>query len=281
MPVKRNPCPSKVILHYIATYGVGILLANGVRSALWDDGEMQFDAHHPWLYPPDMTAAAQVQREMAQRVIHEDAFSGPVEAIGGVDVSNNLRDPENLVYAAIITLQYPHLKLMQTGTHQIKARLPYVPGFLAFREVPALVHAYAQLNPKPDLMLVDGQGISHPRGLGIASHIGVLLDCPTIGVAKSILVGKPEGEPGPLPGDYVPLVWKGNTIGSVLRTKLKTNPVYVSIGHRVSLTTAIEWVMKTCTRYRLPEPTRFAHQAANQFRQGTAIASSMQQSLDI
>ena len=116
--------------------------------------------------------------------------------------------------------------------------------------------------------MVDGHGISHPRGLGIASHLGVLLDCPSIGVAKSILVGRPDGELGNQVGDSVPLRWKGQTLGLVLRTRPNVQPVYVSVGHRVSLETAVEIVLKCLSRYRLPEPTRQAHQAANLCRRG-------------
>jgi deoxyribonuclease V len=188
---------------------------------------------------------------------------GTIHRIGGTDVSNNLRDPENRIYAAIITLDYPGLTPAGQACVDATAALPYVPGFLAFREVPALVEAYHRLPVKPDLLLVDGHGISHPRGLGIASHLGVLLDCPTIGVAKSILVGKPAATLGNRVGDTVPLVWKGNPIGVVLRTRTNVQPVYVSTGHNISLETAVQWVIRCLSRYRLPEPTRQAHTAAN------------------
>ncbi|MCE3235757.1 MAG: nfi [Vampirovibrio sp.] len=228
---------------------------------------MGMDIPTQWLYPASLEDAAQVQRLLAEKVVREDQLPA-IERIGGLDVSNNLRDPENWVYASVASLGFPALKLMETTCAKVQSTLPYMPGFLAFREVPALVEAYGQLQIKPDLLMVDGHGISHPRGLGIASHLGVLLNCPTIGVAKSILVGKPLSEPGNQVGDYVPLVWRGNTLGAVLRTRPNVAPVYISTGHKISLETAIEWVVRCLTRYRLPEPTRQAHQAANNCRKG-------------
>jgi deoxyribonuclease V len=236
---------------------------------------MHFDPPREWLYPASLEEAANVQRELAQRVRTEDEFN-PVQRIAGTDVSNTLKDPENQIYAVCVSLAYPSLRVLEEGRAQVTAPLPYVPGFLGFREAPALVEAFHQLAQPPDLVLVDGHGVSHPRGLGIASHLGVLLDCPTVGVAKSILVGKPAGDLGNQPGDHVPLVWKAKPIGAVLRTRANVQPVYVSPGHRISLESAIEWVTRCLTRYRLPEPTRQAHQAANIFRKA---ASAVQGSL--
>lgn len=218
-----------------------------------------------WLYPASLEEAAQVQRELAGRVSLSDELRS-VRTIVGTDVSNNLYDPEKQVYAAMVHLNYPSLQVFETSNIREQAKFPYVPGFLGFRESPALVEAFQHLKQKPDLMLVDGHGISHPRGLGIASQLGVLLDCPTIGVAKSILVGTPEEELGQNPGDQVPLIWKGNVIGAVLRTKARVKPLYISTGHKISLPTAVEWVMKCVKGYRLPEPTRQAHLAANAYR---------------
>jgi deoxyribonuclease V len=144
--------------------------------------------------------------------------------------------------------------------------MPYVPGLLGFREIPALLAAWEKLRAKPDLVLVDGHGVAHPRRLGIAAHLGVMLDVPAIGVAKSVLVG---GEDPPLadePGAETPLVWRGERIGTALRTRRRSNPLYVSIGHRVSLETAVAWVRRATNTYRLPEPTRQAHLAANALR---------------
>jgi deoxyribonuclease V len=224
----------------------------------------------PWLYPASLEEAAQVQRFLAQKVIVEDAL-GSVELVGGVDVSNNLYDPAEMVYAAVVSLNVPQLQVIDSACDARQSKLPYVPGFLAFREVPALVGAIKQLSRKPDLILVDGHGISHPRGLGIASHLGVLLDCPTIGVAKSILVGKPAGELAPEAGSSVPLVWQGREIAVCLRSKLRSNPLYISPGHKISQQTAVEWVLNCLKGYRLPEPTRQAHLAANQHRKMAVV----------
>ncbi|HET8728381.1 MAG TPA: endonuclease V [Alphaproteobacteria bacterium] len=218
-----------------------------------------------WLFPPSLDGAADIQRDMAARVVAEDAL-GPVRRLAGADISHNPRDPEGIVYAAMVTLALPALAPDGEAGAIDRARFPDVPGFLGFREVPSLVEAYRRLPDPPDLIFVDGHGLSHPRGLGTASHLGVVLDRPTIGVAKRILVGRPAGELGEEPGDHVPLQWRGRTIGAVVRTKRRTNPVYVSVGHRISLPTAINWVMRAAGGYRLPEPTRLAHLAANALR---------------
>jgi deoxyribonuclease V len=231
-----------------------------------------FGIPEEWLFPASLEDAAKVQRELAKRVSTEDELPDHIHRIGGTDVSNNLRDPENWIYAAVITLDYPRLSLIDQTCVRATAALPYVPGFLAFREVPALLEAYHELPIKPDLLLVDGHGISHPRGLGIASHLGVLLDCPTIGVAKSILVGKPAHELGNQVGDTTPLVWKGKPIGMVLRTRANVQPVYVSTGHKISVNTAVHWVKQCLGRYRLPEATRHAHTAANNCRKRLGIS---------
>lgn len=219
-----------------------------------------------WLHPPSFEAAAATQRELARRVVAEDAF-GEVHRVGGVDISHAFRDPAALVHAAVVVLDWPTLGVSQRGGASVPGDFPYVPGFLGFRECPSLVAAWASLaGPPPELVFVDGHGLSHPRAFGIACHFGVLLDVPAVGVAKTILVGEPAGPLGPEPGDRVPLVWRGSTIGMVLRTKRRANPVYVSVGHRISLATAVDWVLRCVRGYRLPEPTRQAHLAANELR---------------
>jgi len=218
-----------------------------------------------WLYPPDLSVAARVQRELAARVIPAGP-DRPVRTVAGVDVSQFGRDPEGKIFAAVVVMDAETLETLEIGTALRVAPLPYVPGYLGFREVPALLAAFAQLSALPDLVLVDGHGIAHPRGLGIAAHLGVILDRPALGCAKSILVGRPEGELGEARGEHVPLVWKGRMLGTVLRTKRRVQPVYVSVGHRIGQEAAMDWVLRLATRYRLPEPTRRAHDAANEFR---------------
>jgi deoxyribonuclease V len=220
-----------------------------------------------WLYPDNLTQAAQIQRELAERVQLEDHLN-EIRRIGGTDASNLPSDPEKRMTAVCVSLSYPDLCLQEYTYAQSDAPLPYVPGFLGFREAPALVEAFGQLEQAPDLLLVDGHGISHPRRLGIASHLGVLLDCPSIGVAKSILVGKPSQEPGSEVGDATPLLWRGTQIGWVLRSRRNTMPIYISPGHRVSMQGALDWVIRCLGKTKLPEPTRLAHLTANQVRKG-------------
>jgi deoxyribonuclease V len=215
-----------------------------------------------WLFPPSLEKATEVQHLLASHVQLQDAFD-PIQFIGGMDVSNNLNDPDQIIYASAVVLDKKSLQVQEQFAIAQQQRFPYIPGFLGFREAPSLVEAFKGLKQTPQLIMVDGHGISHPRGLGIASHIGVLLDLPTIGVAKSILVGKLEGTLGPLVGDQVPLMWKGKQIATVLRTKLRCNPLIISSGHRVSLSTAVDLVLNCLTKYRLPEPTRQAHLASN------------------
>lgn len=172
-------------------------------------------------------------------------------------------------------LALPGLAVVATAGATRRAEFPYVPGLLAFREAPCVLDALARLDALPDLLVVDGHGVSHPRGLGIASHLGVLLDRPAIGVAKSILVGAPEGEPGDAPGSWVPLRWQGRTVGAVLRTRARVSPVYVSVGHRVTLEGAVRQVCAMLGRTRLPEPTRQAHLAANALRRSQEAEPGM------
>lgn len=207
--------------------------------------------------------ARKVQEDLRTRVITEDCL-GTVRHVAGCDVS--CRRFSYIVHAGVALLSKENWKQMCASSATAATNFPYIPGFLSFREIPILVQAFERLMPKPDLIYVDGQGISHPRGLGIAAHLGVLLDIPTIGVAKSVLVGKPAGTLGTLPGDTVELVYQDRTVGLMLRTKKGANPIIVSIGHKISLQTALNLVLESLKGYRLPEPTRLAHIAANQER---------------
>jgi deoxyribonuclease V len=224
-----------------------------------------------WLDPPDLAVAKAAQFALGARVVQEDAHP-PVRLIGGVDISNTRFDPEGRIFAAVVVLEWPGLRLVATATAETRAALPYIPGYLGFREVPALLAAWAKLAAKPDLVLVDGNGIAHPRGFGVATHLGVVLDIPSIGVAKSPLVGRPAAELGEEAGAEQPLLWKGVRLGTVLRSKRRSNPLCISIGHRVSLDSAVAWVRRCDTGYRLPEPTRQAHLAANAARRAGMAA---------
>jgi deoxyribonuclease V len=212
--------------------------------------------------PPDLAALRAEQQRLAATLIAGDAH-GPVRLIGGVDISSTRFDPEKLVHAAVVVLTWPGLEPVAEAAATQRATLPYIPGFLGFREVPALRAAWDGLAVTPDLVMVDGHGTAHPRGLGIAAHLGALLDIPTIGVAKSPLVGRPASPVPEEPGAAVPLLWKGVEIGTVLRTRRRSNPLYLSPGHRVAAASAVAWVRQSLRGYRLPEPTRRAHLAAN------------------
>lgn len=164
--------------------------------------------------------------------------------------------------AAVAVLSFPELTVIDRSVARLPTTFPYVPGLLSFREIPAILAALETLSVLPDLLLVDGQGYAHPRRLGIACHLGVLTDLPTIGVGKTRLVGTHD-EPPPERGGWVPLRDAGETIGAVLRTRERVKPIFVSAGHRMSLESAIVWVMRCTTRYRLPETTRHAHMLAS------------------
>jgi len=211
----------------------------------------------------DVKSAKALQELFRSRVIIEDRI-GTISRVAGCDVSCSRFS--SLVHAGIVCLNKQGWKEMTTASASLPTNFPYIPGFLAFREIPCLLAAFERLEVKPDLLFVDGHGICHPRGLGIASHLGVLLDIPTIGVGKSILTGKPAGQLGSFPGDTTDLLWQGKTVGLLLRSKARCRPIIISIGHKISLQTALNLVLDSLKGYRLPEPTRLAHAAANHKR---------------
>lgn len=230
------------------------------------DIPMEIPDHLNTFLFPTLSAAAAIQKELAAKVVVKDQFHH-IDWVGGMDVSNNLYDPEQMIYAAMVVMNIHQTQVtVEESCVAMKQEFPYRTGFLGFREAPALVQVFHKLQQKPDVIFVDGHGIAHPRSLGIASHIGVLLDIPTIGVGKTILIGRPEEELGPEVGDQTPLVWKGEQVGTLLRTRKRANPLIISPGHRVSHQTAVDIVKKFLTGHRLPTPTRYAHQLANEFR---------------
>jgi deoxyribonuclease V len=210
---------------------------------------------HYWNLTPE--EAAHVQTDLRSRLVltWEER---PVATIGGVDVSVKTETAR----AAIVVLRYPDLTPFEAVTADAPLVFPYIPGLLSFREGPAVLAAWNKLQNKPDLLMFDGQGIAHPRGMGIASQMGLWLERPTIGVAKSRLYGR-HAEVGARRGDHVDLLDKsGNVIGVVLRSREKTNPLYISPGHLMNVQHAVDFVLACCTTYRLPEPTRWAHKVA-------------------
>ncbi|MDR9856645.1 deoxyribonuclease V [Paenibacillus sp. VCA1] len=198
--------------------------------------------------------AIQLQQQLALRVIHEDCGT-PVEYVAGVDVAYS-KHSGNLV-AAVVILNAESLELVESATVEDTAAFPYIPGLFSFRELPPVIKAFEKIKTTPQLVVCDGQGFAHPRRFGLASHLGVLLDIPTIGCGKTRLIGD-FTEPDLKRGSYSPLVDHGEEIGSVLRTQEGVKPIFVSVGHRISLATACEWILKLSPRYRLPETTRQA-----------------------
>jgi deoxyribonuclease V len=218
-----------------------------------------------WLSPPNLPAATIAQREIAEACEKRDRI-GEVRLVAGADTSMKWRDSKGPIHAAIAPLAWPEREVRTPATVTQIPPFAYVPGYLGFREAPALVAAWETLAEKPGLLFVDGHGRAHPRRCGIATHLGVLLDAPTIGVAKSILCGRVEGELGAEPGSTAPLVDRGEVVAMAIRTRARALPVYVGTGHRVSLETAVEWVLGLSEGRRLPLPTRLAHDAANAAR---------------
>jgi deoxyribonuclease V len=213
---------------------------------------------HPWNVSPKEAIA--IQNRLRGLVLTEDDLPADIHRVAGMDVG--FEENGTVTRAAVAVLDFPGLKLIESSIARRPTEFPYIPGLLSFREIPALVAALRGLEILPDLILVDGQGYAHPRRLGIACHLAVLTGLPTIGVGKTRLVGIHEDVPDQR-GAWVPLRDKGETIGAVLRTRAGVKPIYVSAGHRVSLMTAVDWVMRCTGQYRLPETTRQAHRLAS------------------
>ena len=208
---------------------------------------------------PDAAGAIAVQQQLREKVICHDHL-GSVDYVAGVDVG--FKNHFSLTQAAIAVFRFPQLDLVETAIATTPTTFPYIPGLLSFREIPAILKAFETLQTSPDLVLCDGQGIAHPRRFGIASHLGLLLDLPSIGVAKSRLVGH-HGEIPSNRGEYTLLKDQTEVVGVVFRSRINVKPLYLSIGHRLSLSTMIDYVQRCLTKYRLPEPTRIADKLAS------------------
>jgi deoxyribonuclease V len=211
-------------------------------------------------WPTTIAAAQALQTQLATQVRTQDDLP-PIRTVAGVDVG--FIEGHRVARAAIAVLSYPDLRLLDHSLACLPVTFPYIPGLLSFREIPVILCALNQLRQLPDLILCDGQGRAHPRRCGIACHLGLLTDIPAIGVAKSRLVGH-HAPVGNRRGDWQPLVDQGETLGAALRTRPNTHPLYISPGHRVSLTTSMAYVLGCTRRYRLPETTRRAHHLASQ-----------------
>ena len=219
--------------------------------------QVSLQHQHDWEVAPD--EAKRIQHRLASEVA-ETPLPDTIETVAGVDVS--VRD--DTAQAAVAVLRLPGLEVVDEAIHRCEVPFPYVPGLLSFREMPAVLPALEQLGTTPDVLVSDSHGRAHPRRFGLACHMGVLLDLPTIGVAKSILVGTPQGDLGTEKGSRVPLVDDGETVGAVLRTRTDVNPVYVSVGHRCTLDDAAALMLDCSPTYKIPEPTRQAHKLSRE-----------------
>jgi deoxyribonuclease V len=217
---------------------------------------MQIVNRHSWQVTT--SRAIEIQKELADEVSHTCNLTAP-RFVAGVDISVNRWTKTGT--GAVVVLSYPSLEIAEIKVVTERINFPYVPGLLSFREMPLLLKAFEKIELVPDLVLVDGQGFAHPRRMGLASHLGLWLNIPTIGCAKSRLCGKHEIPPLEA-GRHVELVDNGEVIGAVLRTRTGVKPLYISIGHLIDLPSAVRFVMDCCRGYRLPEPTRLAHLAA-------------------
>lgn len=212
---------------------------------------------HPWSV--DYKQAIEIQKSL-RNLIKVIPLSKEPRLVAGTDVSYVSR--ARMMYAAIVVLTWPQLAPIERVTVSRPAEFPYIPGLLSFREGPVLVEAFKKLKNKVDLWFFDGQGLAHPRGLGIATHLGLWLNSPTIGCAKSRLIGDYK-EPGRKKGSYSRLIYKGKIIGAVLRTRTGVKPVFVSIGHKITLKQAVNFVITASPKHRIPEPIRQAHTLCN------------------
>lgn len=219
---------------------------------------MELQNAHSW--DVSTSEARAIQERLRSNLITTDDL-GPIDYVAGVDVGFD--KPGKLTRAAVSVLSFPELQPVEDSIVCVPTRFPYVPGLLSFREIPAIVEALQALHQPPDMILCDGQGYAHPRRFGLACHLGVITGLPTIGVAKSRLLGE-HTEPPQRRGAWVPLIDEAEIVGAVLRTRVNVKPVYVSIGHRLTLETACDYTMRCTTRYRLPETTRRSDHLASQ-----------------
>jgi deoxyribonuclease V len=221
---------------------------------------------HPW--DVDYKTAVAIQTNLRGKLVLRDDGPGDVRTVAGADISCSKGDDR--VYAAVVLLDAVTLEVVEQASHIGRTSFPYIPGLLSFREGPPLLRAFEKLRRRPDLLLFDGQGIAHPRGFGLASHMGLILDLPSVGCAKTRLIGAFE-EPGARRGQRSALIHDGRQIGVVLRTKDRVKPVFVSQGHRISLERSVDAVLQCTRRYRIPEPIRRAHILVNQLRTGDRV----------
>ena len=227
---------------------------------------MQIRHLHAWDLSPH--EAIQLQKELRSR-LDLTKLTGPIRCVAGGDVSFSRKTGH--IWAGVVVFSFPELLKIEEQWIEDKARFPYIPGLLSFRELPALLEALKRLETDPELIICDGQGIAHPRGLGLASHLGLHVDRATIGCAKSRLVGEfsevKEGK-----GSHTPLWYKEQMVGAVVRTKRGVKPLFISPGNRITLDESVKIVLDCCGKYRMPEPTRQAHLLVSSLRRGQEVA---------
>lgn len=228
-----------------------LLIQGATRESIMHE----LDLENLATYDVTPAAAAEMQEQLAKFVSLEDQF-GPITRIAGVDV--NITRGWDTGTCGIVVLSYPNMKAVETSEFTGQVKFPYIPGLLAFREMPLLLEAFRQLKHRPDIVFLDGQGYAHPRRFGLACHVGLALDIPTVGIAKSRLIGHFE-ELAREGGSTSPLMDEGERIGDVLRTKDGVKPIFISPGHKVSFESATDLALRCVRRYRVPEPTRLAH----------------------
>ncbi|RJS23026.1 endonuclease V [Corallococcus sp. H22C18031201] len=216
------------------------------------------------------TEAVELQRQLRERLVLHPPPGLRVQRVGGADISTEKGNDTG--YGGVVVLEVPSLAPVTQSCVAVPLRFPYVPGLLSFRELPIVAGAWARLDPKPDLLVFDGHGTAHPRRVGLACHGGLLFDIPSIGCAKSLLVGS-FGKLKASRGATAPITHKGEVVGMAVRTRASVQPVYVSPGHLMDLETAVEWVLKLSPRYREPETTRHAHRLVNAFRRARGEAA--------
>jgi deoxyribonuclease V len=222
--------------------------------------QVELAISHPW--DLSTSEAKALQPQLAEQVITETTFDpASVRTVAGVDVGFE----GGVACAAVVIISFPQLEPVDYALAKVEATFPYVPGLLTFREGPSVLAACEKLATWPDLFIFDGHGLAHPCRIGLAAHMGVILDWPSIGCAKSRLIGT-HAEPGDAKGDWVPLYDEGQVIDAVVRSRPGVKPLYVSTGHRVDLATAIQLTLRCTRQYRLPETTRYAHKVAGGMR---------------
>lgn len=207
--------------------------------------------------------AVSIQYDLARQLVLEDGKAARPKKIAGADISYSRND--DLFFAAVVVLDAGSLEVIEESSSVDRVSFPYIPGLLSFREAPVLLKAFEKIKSRPDVVMFDGQGIAHPRRLGLACHMGLFLDVASLGCAKKKLVGD-FTEPGAKKGKWSDLVHRGETIGAVLRTKDNVKPVFISPGHRIGFARAVETALACCNGYRIPEPTRQAHLLVNRLR---------------